>query len=144
RTSAELGQESEERRVDAARADAVGADVPATVLERHRPCQVDDRRLGGAVGRGEHLAVEALDRRRRDDRSPAAPEERGDRGPHAVEDAVEHDLETRLPDGRVEPADVPTAGRGGVVVDDIEAAPALRGERYRRLEGGEGGDIAVP
>src|ERR1043166_6506246 len=45
RAPAELREESEERRVDASGTDAVGTDVPAAVLERHRPGQIDDRGL---------------------------------------------------------------------------------------------------
>src|SRR5438093_2145173 len=97
RPPAHLVEQREHGRVDRAGADAVGADVPPPVLEGDRARQVDDAGLGRAVGRRQHLAEEALDRRRADDRAAAAREERGERGAHAVEDAGQHDPEAHLP-----------------------------------------------
>ena len=123
--------------------DAVGPDVLPPVLDGHRAREVDHRGLGGRVGRRHDLAEEALHRGRRDDRSPATRQQRGQRGAHAVEDAGEGDLQAPVPDRRVDLADVAAAGPDGVVVDHVEAAEPLDGERHDGFQVRQRADVGA-
>ena len=143
RAPAEARELLEGRRHDGARTDAVGTDVLPAVLERHRARQVDHAALGRVVRAPEDTAVEALDRRRVDDRPAAALEHARDGGPHPVEDPGQHDPEAPFPDLGVQLADVAAARPVGVVVDDVEAAVALDGEGDHRLDLGERADVGV-
>src|SRR4029450_5815891 len=61
----------------------------------------------------------------------------------ALEDARQPEPEALLPPRGIELADVAATGGGGVVVDDVEPAPALDRERHRPLEVGARADVDV-
>ena len=134
RLGRELPEEVEERRLDRAGADAVGANALAAVLDGNRARQVHHRGFGGRVRRRHDLAEEPLDRRRRDDGAAAARKHRRDGRPHAVEDSGERDLEAAVPDLRIDVGDVAPARPDGVVVHHVEPAEALDREGHRRLQ----------
>ena len=136
-SSASGGSSSWMRRAERPRAHAVDADPVACVLDRRDLGQLDDRRLGGAVGRGVRPRREAGDRRRQHDRARLLRAHDRHRGPDAVDGPQDVDAEGALPVLGREVVDAAVRGEhAGVADQHVEAAEALDGERRPRTRPG--------
>ena len=133
----ELGEQRREHRSGAQR---VGPDALAGVdhgdLAGHRQHRTLRRRVGDLRRRRAHVGDERGDV---DDAAATGVEHRRDAVPAAAGDAGDVDVEGLRPRlvGRVRRAVVVAGGDAGVVVEHVEAAERLDGERHR------GGDAVV-
>src|SRR5208282_4027370 len=132
----------EDRRVDAAGADAVDANLVLRELERCRARQVDDAGFRRAVGVQPVEAADTRDRRRGDNRAAANFAHLGRRMLHPEEYAAQQYILALVPilDGDLfERSDCPADS--GVVVNDVEAPELLDRACDERLDFSFGGDV---